>query len=62
MEQLKNFIQNFPLKSSENSLKLNSTDSEFLQSLLTRPSLSSSRRKEKNRKKKINLITNFYFY
>jgi hypothetical protein len=54
MEELQYFIQYRALKSSSCSLTLNSTDSEFLQSLLTRPSIVTSRRKEKIRKNKIN--------
>jgi len=57
MEQLELFIQYARLKYSSYSLTLNSIDSEFLQSLITRPSIASSRRKEKIRKKK---KKNFY--
>lgn len=52
MEQLKSFVKYSEEKSSKHSLTLKSTDSEFLQSLITRTSIVSARRKEKTRKTK----------
>lgn len=47
LDQFKFFIQQSSLKYSAYSLTLNSIDSEFLQSLLTRPAIVTSRRKDK---------------
>ncbi|CAF1199843.1 unnamed protein product [Adineta ricciae] len=48
LEQMKFFIQQSSLRYSSYSLSLNSIDSEFLQSLLTRPSIVTSQRKAKS--------------
>ncbi|CAF0949390.1 unnamed protein product [Adineta ricciae] len=48
MEQMKFFIQQSSLRYSSYSLSLNSIDSVFLQSLLTRPSIVTSQRKAKS--------------
>ncbi|CAF1419109.1 unnamed protein product [Adineta steineri] len=47
MDELRYFVRQSSLRSTSNSLTLNPTDTEFLQSLLTRPSIATSRRKEK---------------
>jgi hypothetical protein len=53
MEQLKYFNERSSRLQYRNVSRLNSYDSVFLQSLLTRPSIVTSHRKEKHRKKKI---------
>jgi hypothetical protein len=54
MEQLKYFNERSSsrLQQTANASTLNTNDSEFLQLLLTRPSIVKSHRKEKTRKKK----------